>query len=266
MSALDIGITTIEDATFLKLSGVIDEDNTLAGSLKKITGRTVILDLAKVVRINSCGVRDWVNWLNDLESRGKQVVLVRCSPCIVNQINMVHNFTGGGMVKSFFAPYYCPKCDREDQRLLRIEEFAGQATPKAPAHRGAHCEGVQNGTCAMEFDDIEASYFAFLPHNLGKVVDPRLDQLLQSVSPDLRARIQKLDEVRRESDGGRGSLSAQYSPLTVTQTGIQAIGPEPEETTPAEPEKRRSGLMPLMIIAASLIAGIIAYVVTVVGE
>jgi anti-anti-sigma regulatory factor len=106
MSKFFLGSQTVEDVTFLKVSGTIDEDNTLASSLKKIDGHTVVVDLAGVERINSCGVRDWVNWLNDLEGRGKQVVLVRCSPVIVNQVNLVHNFAGRGHVKSFFAPYY----------------------------------------------------------------------------------------------------------------------------------------------------------------
>lgn len=264
MAGLDIGITSIEDATFLKLTGVIDEDNTLGGSLKKINGGTVIIDLSGVVRINSCGVRDWVNWINDLESRGKQVVMVRCSPCIVTQINLVHNFTGGGMVKSFFAPYYCGKCDREDLRLLRIEDFAGQDEPAAPSHRAPDCG---ESRCEMEFDDIEASYFAFLPRNTGKVVDERLDALIQSASPDIRARIKKLDEVKRGSDGGRSSLSAQYSPLTVTQTGIQeAVGAEPTAQEEPLDKKGKLGLWPLMILAAGLIGAIVTYVVTVVSK
>ena len=66
-----LGANTVEDVTFLKVSGVVDEDNTLARSLKKIDGRTVVIDLSGVDRINSCGVRDWVNWLNDLDAKGK---------------------------------------------------------------------------------------------------------------------------------------------------------------------------------------------------
>lgn len=264
MTTLDIGITHIEDATFLKLSGVIDEDNTLHSSLKKIMGKTVIIDLGGVVRINSCGVRDWVNWMNDLEARHKQVVLVRCSPAIVTQINLVHNFTGGGMVKSFYAPYYCPKCDREDLKLLPIEAFAGQDTPTAPPHRAPGCG---QGQCQMTFDDIEASYFAFLPHNTGAVVDARLDRLLHSASPDLRARIQKLDEVKRGSDGGRGSLSAQYSPLTVTQTSPPEPAAELASAPIAAPEpKGLKGMWPLIIAAAALIGAIVTYVITVVGQ
>lgn len=255
--ALDIGVTTVEDATFLKLTGVIDEDNTLASTLKKIDGRTVVLDLSGVERINSCGVRDWVNWINDLEGRGHQVVLVRCSPSIVTQINMVHNFTGGARVRSFFAPYYCARCDREELKLLNVEDFAGQEEPAAPPHRGRGCELA---ACEMVFDDIEASWFAFLPRNNGGVVDEQLETLINSVSPGIRERIRRLDEVRG-SDGGRASLSSQYSPLTVTRTqgsGVVEATPEPVEP---EPPKSRSTI-PLLILAAGLVGAIVTYVIT----
>ena len=176
MSRFFLGIHTVEDVSFLKISGTLDEDNTLASSLKKIEGRTVVIDLSGVERINSCGVRDWVNWLNDLEATGRQVVLVRCSPCIVTQINLVHNFTGKGIVKSFFAPYYCGRCDKEQQKLLQVEQFTGAAQPIAPTFRA---EGCQNVPCELQFDDIEESYFAFLPRSAGKVVDDKLPKLIE---------------------------------------------------------------------------------------
>ena len=174
-----LGANTVEGVTFLKVSGVIDEDNTLAGSLKKIEGGTVLMDLSEVRRINSCGVRDWVNWLNDLADRNKRVIFLRCSPCIVNQINLVNNFVGQGKVKSFFAPYYCPRCDCEQLELLQVEQFAGMARPTAPGVRGRDCN---QATCEMAFDDIEEAYFAFLPRNTGQVVDAALKSHLESLS------------------------------------------------------------------------------------
>ena len=256
-----LGSNTVENVTFLRVSGVIDEDNKLASSLKRIDGRTVVIDLAGVERINSCGVRDWVNWLNDLESRSKQVVLVRCSPCIVNQINLVNNFTGGGRVKSFFAPYYCPKCDIEQLRLLQVEQFAEMAQPQAPEHRAPDCNEVQ---CEMEFDDIEASYFAFLPRNTGTVVDERLVRLLEGFSPDVRDRIKRLDHVEASSDGGRTSISAQYSPLTVTRSSLSAnreAVDEPEAAPAEEKIEPRSLVVPMLGAAVAILSAIIVYFV-----
>jgi anti-anti-sigma regulatory factor len=260
-----LGANTVEDVTFLKVGGIIDEDNTLAGSLKKIDGRTVVIDLSGVERINSCGVRDWVNWLNDLDARGKSVVLVKCSPCIVNQINLVNNFVGRGMVKSFFAPYFCPTCDVEQQKLLQVEDFSGMDRPRAPEVRGDAC---QQADCQMEFDDIEEAYFAFLPRSTGQIVDGDLQRLLAQLSPSIRDRIKRLDSVQRQSEGERTPISGMYSPLTVTRTSLSINrggdpSDRPAETRDAtEAHKSRRGLLALglSILALALAGGLIAYV------
>src|SRR6187399_2954712 len=89
------------DVSYVKLGGVIDEDNELSDLVDKIPSGTAVIDLGEIERINSCGVRDWVNWLSKLETNGTRSVLVECSPAIVAQINLVNNFTGSGVVKSF---------------------------------------------------------------------------------------------------------------------------------------------------------------------
>src|SRR6185503_829319 len=88
-----------DDVTYVKLGGVIDEDNELTDLIDRIPAGTVVIDLAEIERINSCGVRDWVNWLTKVEKGpggASRVVLVECSPAIVSQINLVNNFTGTG--------------------------------------------------------------------------------------------------------------------------------------------------------------------------
>lgn len=144
-----------DDVTYVKMGGVIDEDNELGDLVERIAAGTVVIDLGEVERINSCGVRDWVNWLTKVEKGGSRVVLVECSPAIVSQINLVNNFTGLGVVKSFFAPYFCPNCDREKVLLVEAAEM-GPSPHRAPVCRCDECDGV------MEFDDMEDSYFAFL--------------------------------------------------------------------------------------------------------
>jgi anti-anti-sigma regulatory factor len=144
-----------DDVTYVKMGGVIDEDNELGDLIERISAGTVVIDLGEVERINSCGVRDWVNWLTKVEKGGSRVVLVECSPAIVSQINLVNNFTGSGVVKSFFAPYFCPNCDREKVLLVEAAEM-GPSPHRAPICRCDECDGV------MEFDDMEDSYFAFL--------------------------------------------------------------------------------------------------------
>jgi anti-anti-sigma regulatory factor len=256
---LELSARTVEDVTFLKLKGIVDEDNPLASAVKKLEGRTVVIDMADIKRINSCGVRDWVNWLADLEVAGKRVILVKCSPTIVNQLNLVNNFVGHAVVKSFFAPYYCARCDTEQLELVQVDDFAGQTRPRAPRIVGRGCQQTQ---CEMAFDDIEEAYFSFLPRSGGAVADVRLGELMGSLSPTIQDRIKRLDTVE-ESSADRGS-SAVYNPLTVTSTGISIARDSinmdgPPIATPA-PAGRNKQAMILATVAIALAGAIAAYV------
>lgn len=143
------------DMSYVKLGGVIDEDNELAGLAEQIPAGTAVIDLGEIERINSCGVRDWVNWLTRLEGNGTRAVLVECSPAIVAQINLVNNFTGNGVVKSFYVPYFCPECDEEKVLLVEASDM-GPPPHEPPTCRCDECDLV------MDFDDMPDSYFAFL--------------------------------------------------------------------------------------------------------
>lgn len=166
-----------EDVTYVKLSGVIDEDNELASLGEKIGSGTAVIDVSEIERINSCGVRDWVNWLGKVEKNGAKVILVECSPAIVAQINLVNNFTGQGVVKSFYAPYFCPNCDLEKVLLVETRDVAGTQPFKAPSCRCDECDGP------MDFDDMEESYFAFLSNAKKIVTDSRVDSVINEFTP-----------------------------------------------------------------------------------
>jgi len=166
-----------EDVTYVKLSGVIDEDNELASLGEKIGSGTAVIDVSEIERINACGVRDWVNWLGKVEKNGAKVVLVECSPAIVAQINLVNNFTGQGVVKSFYAPYFCPNCDLEKVLLVETRDLAGVHPFKAPSCRCDECDGP------MDFDDMEESYFAFLSNAKKIVTDSRVDSVINEFTP-----------------------------------------------------------------------------------
>lgn len=152
------------DLSYVKLGGVIDEDNGLNDLVDQIPSGTAVIDLGEIERINSCGVRDWVNWLTKLESNGTHSVLVECSPAIVAQINLVNNFTGSGVVKSFYVPYFCPECDEEKVLLVETTDM-GPPPHEPPTCRCDECDLV------MDFDDMPDSYFAFLS-NQRKLADP----------------------------------------------------------------------------------------------
>jgi anti-anti-sigma regulatory factor len=204
-----------EGVTYLKVSGVIDEDNDLQGLEGRLGTGTLIINLVEVDRINSCGVRDWVNWLGRVEKSGARPVLVECSPPIVSQVNLVHNFTGNGVVKSFYAPYFCPRCQKEKLLLLETRDMVQGGPPfQAPTCRCDECDGP------MEFDDMEESYFAFLSNAKKVPTDPAVDAV-----------VQEMGQAEGTGSGGSGS---KLRPRGMTGQPSTATPQTPQPAAPAE--------------------------------
>lgn len=270
-----------ETYSFLKLRGVVDEDNSLDALVPRLSGDVLVVDTTDVVRINSCGVRDWVNWLSAVQKKGIKVVLIRCSPSIVNQINLVTNFSGHSVVHSFFAPYYCESCDRETQKIIQTDTLLGGGAVHSPSFRCNDCGS------ALVFDDIEQSYFAFINATDPDAIDHRLKRLVDEVSPDLEAKIRALNEAGSAPLSGplhtfgggtedgpdlqRGqpdaALPASYldideegsTPLAIPFAG-QSAGLT-GATAPADslPPKRVNFLMVALVIAAVVVILLLVY-------
>ena len=169
-----------DGVTYARLCGVIDEDAGLDTLLDRIAARTVILDLAEVRRINSCGVREWVNWIERLSARNLEVVLVSCPPPIVAQINVITGFAGNGAVKSVLLPYLCPDCDAT--KLVAVETATIPTVYDPPPCRCDACGS------AMEFDDVPTSYLSFLGEQRIAVEDPAaIDGVLAELAPPAAA-------------------------------------------------------------------------------
>lgn len=190
-----------DDVTFIKLSGVIDEDNELADLTDKIPSGTAVIDLGEVERINSCGVRDWVNWLSQIEGNRTKVVLVECSPAIVAQINLVNNFTGSGVVKSFYVPYFCPECD-EEKVLLAESADMGPAPHEPPVCRCDECDLV------MDFDDMPDSYFAFLSNPKHLSHPDRISDVLSEFQPTEAEKSKIRSRAGSGTPSNRGSVTS----------------------------------------------------------
>jgi anti-anti-sigma regulatory factor len=143
---------TTEQGKRFELSGEITENSDFAPLVSE-PSETMIFDLADVAGVNSCGVRQWINFLSSLADNGKKVVMTRCSVAVVHQLNMVSNFRGTAAVTSAYAPYLCPSCKTEHSRLI---DLAGGA----PANFE---EPIPCPSCgdAMEFDDLPEAYFSF---------------------------------------------------------------------------------------------------------
>jgi len=209
------------DVSYVKLGGVIDEDNELGDLVDKIPTGTAVIDLGEIERINSCGVRDWVNWLSKLEHNGTRSVLVECSPAIVAQINLVNNFTGSGVVKSFYVPYFCPECDEEKVLLVEATDM-GPPPHEPPTCRCDECDLV------MDFDDMPDSYFAFLS-NQKKLAEP---DKINGAMRDLRTADPAGDKKVR-SRASAPNLTSQSKPGVPSLPSIQRSGAQPSSSAMA---------------------------------
>ena len=114
-----------EAHVLVTLSGEVNENarlEPLAVELSRLTGK-VRLDLSQVRRLNSTGVREWVNFMR-LVGKNERIELeyIRCSIPIVSQINMIADFQGPATVTSFFAPYADEDTGDEETRLLIVDD------------------------------------------------------------------------------------------------------------------------------------------------
>ncbi len=186
---------------FVRLDGVLDEHNRLAGRLPQVTGTPVLIHLAKVTRVTSCGVRDWVLWVRELEERGNLLHFLECSAPVVQQVNAVTNFCGArGTVVSFQAPYFCAVCDRPQNETLNV--LALGPARSAPSVACERCGEL------LEFDDLESAYFGFTTQHASRPLNPQVQASLHKFADaHLATRVAALKELT----SGRGAITPAVS-------------------------------------------------------
>ena len=156
-SDLRSSIETSGDTSYITLEGVINERTNLEHVFDGVRGGKIIINLSKVTRINSCGVREWINATREL-SKNFEIEFVECSRAIVDQLNMIKNFYSSGKVVSFHAGYHCEACEKDFDMLLEIEKhFPGTSGGfEAPEMDCPQC-GAK-----MCFCEDEEEYFSFI--------------------------------------------------------------------------------------------------------
>jgi anti-anti-sigma regulatory factor len=131
----------------IAIAGTIDE----ASAMKPpdARGRRVIIDASGVQRINSLGVRAWVDLMEELGRQTYDIVLVKLPAVLVTQASMITSFLGNARVHSFTTPWICLKCNHA------TEQMHGIADPVPETLRCANCGST------MELDWDRESYLAF---------------------------------------------------------------------------------------------------------
>ena len=135
-------VTVHQRGDTLVLAGAIDEQANLLDLVERAQNGRLVLDLEGIRFINSIGVREWIRMQQAASKQQLHVELRRVPEVIVHQLNIVVAARGSALVTSFFAPYVCNECDREDSILLDvIKHGAALARKKAPEQRCESCGG-----------------------------------------------------------------------------------------------------------------------------
>jgi eukaryotic-like serine/threonine-protein kinase len=150
-------MTITEQGDTLVLAGAIDETAGLDELLQRARGGRLALDLAAITFINSLGVRDWIRMQAAAQKAKLAVELRRVAEPLVHQLNMIIATRGSSQVTSFFAPYACDACGREDSLLIDAVAYADQLTRLDPPPMACPECGAP-----MAFNDFPERYFSFL--------------------------------------------------------------------------------------------------------
>jgi len=156
-NAYSLDIEARADLDVVSLHGVIDESSDLAPLAAlglRASPRPIQIDMRGVRRINSFGVRVWLDTIRQIPVTAP-LSFVRCPPPVVDQCNMVAGFLGHGRLESFYAPMLCVECDEQLDQLFETEACRanGGKLPATPCPRCGR---------SMEVDDLEDQYLLFV--------------------------------------------------------------------------------------------------------
>ena len=150
-------LTVTPEGDAILLAGSIDESADLMALLSRAQGGRLALDLAGVTFINSLGVRDWIRFQSTATQQRIAIELRRVAEVLIHQLNMIIATRGTARVTSFFAPYACDSCGREESLLVdAVANASGLANLQPPPMTCPECGGQ------MAFNDFPERYFSFL--------------------------------------------------------------------------------------------------------
>jgi hypothetical protein len=139
--------------TVVSLDGVVDESFNLS-ELTDLQKNSDFFCMG-VRRINSTGIKKWINYFNGLREKKYAFTFHQLSPGLVEQFNLISNFGCGGTVVSVTLPYTCKSCGTANPVIKEKSEVVGIDLEKVdwPC---ASC-----GQTALEFDDLADEYLNF---------------------------------------------------------------------------------------------------------
>jgi anti-anti-sigma regulatory factor len=152
--SIEIDVVTCDGGSEFILKGEINED-LLIEDLITHKSELIKINFEDVEMINSCGVREWIKFVEAVSNTGSKVQYFNCPQIVVQQVNMVTGFVpNNGTVETFYAPYFCDECENEDKALLKSGELTGRTAPEITCTK---CGEVS------EIDAMEDIYLNFIP-------------------------------------------------------------------------------------------------------
>ena len=142
------------DGIHIQIAGTIEESVNLDAEIGPVSQKLYI-NCKGILRINSVGVKAWIVYFQKLRANGISFQFEECSPPIVDQMNMISNFSCGGPVLSILLPFSCTRCNKEFMVSCPTERLKATDLQVPPVK----CE---QETCGAVFDDDPDEYFSFL--------------------------------------------------------------------------------------------------------
>jgi anti-anti-sigma regulatory factor len=154
------------EAVAIQIVGKITEElnlKKLYDELIRAKVKEVAFDLQSVTQINSCGVREWILFIERAQSTMSSRFFA-LGEAFIEQVNFVPRLLGkaGTAVATFDVPYFCSTCNERVIKTVAASQMqiSGQSV-KPPANVCAKCKKP------MELDALEDEYFTFLKYSLG---------------------------------------------------------------------------------------------------
>ena len=139
----------------LALEGALDEAADLRGIDRLRSARPagpLVLDLGGVRAVNSAGAHQLVLFLEALGAEGA-IAAERCTPAIVNQLNLLPELSGRLAVRSVVAPLECPRCGWQRDVVVPVARGAAPVIPVLSCRECAQ---------PMALADLPDRFFVFL--------------------------------------------------------------------------------------------------------
>jgi anti-anti-sigma regulatory factor len=137
-----------------ELQGSLNEYSDLSQIIGSVP-TTLEVNCKSLQRINSIGLRAWIEYFGKLREKGVRLRFRECSPAVIGCQNFVMNFMALTEIESLSVPFFCDKCQEEFCETVNVSEIARQ---------NLHLEPKPCPTChtPAELDEDETVYFAFL--------------------------------------------------------------------------------------------------------